>query len=243
MKGIIHGLIIAGALSFLVSCATAPKEQAIPQIEEQAPEEKQVPAVEKQPFTVATTRGYTPTESEVKSLEVFNEIYRLVKKSRKKETVLPEIEKLYLKIIREYPDAPLAKESYWRLAELYIYDYSPPEFQKAEALLQELSENYPRSSYRGRIKEVIGRAYYRSSDWDNLLRLCTPEVDTFRETGQKPRPSLMYMYSEANYHLGYLEEAIEGYMLLVKFYSRTNEGRKASIKLKEIQEKKGSNSS
>jgi tetratricopeptide (TPR) repeat protein len=237
MGGMIHSLILFGALSFLASCATAPKEQVTPQIEEQAPE------VKRKPFTVATTRGYTPTESEIKSLEVFNEIYRLVKSSRKEKTVLPEIEKLYLEIITQYPDAPLARESYWRLTELYIHDYSPPAFQKAETLYQEFSGKYPRSSYKGRIQEVIGKAYYKKSDWDNLLRLCTPEVNTYRETGQKPIPSVMYMYSEANFHLGNIEKAIEGYRVVVKLYSRTIEGRKASIKLKEIEEKRESNSS
>jgi hypothetical protein len=51
------------------------------------------------------------------------------------------------------------------------------------------------------------------------------------------------MYSEANFHLGNIEKAIEGYRVVVKLYSRTIEGRKASIKLKEIEEKRESNSS
>jgi hypothetical protein len=222
LGGMTNILFLVGALSFLASCATAPKEKAAPpQIEEQAPE------VKKKPFTVTTARGYTPTESEEKSLEVFNEIYELVAHSPGKKSVLPEIEKLYLEIITKYPDAPLARESYWRLTELYIQDYSPPAFQKA----------------KGRIKEIISKGYYKDSDWNNLLRMCTPEFNTFKEKGHKPKPSLIFMYSEANYHLGNLEKAVEGYQVLVKLYSRTVEGRKASRRLKEIEDNKESNSS
>ncbi|MHC4685856.1 MAG: tetratricopeptide repeat protein, partial [Planctomycetota bacterium] len=158
-------------------------------------------------------------------------------------SVLPEIEKLYLEIITKYPDAPLARESYWRLTELYIQDYSPPDFKKAELLYQEFLMKYPTSSLNGLIKEIISKGYYKNSDWNNLLRLCTPEFNKFKEKGHKPKPSLIFMYSEANYHLGNTEEALEGYQALVKLYSRTIEGRKASIRLKEIEEQKGSNSS
>jgi hypothetical protein len=235
--GMTHILIFVGALSLLVSCATAPKEKAVPQIEEH------VPDVEPEIFTNATNQGYTPTNSEEKSLQLFNDIYRLVSSSPDKKFVLPEIEKIYIEIITKYPDAPLARESYWRLVRLYIYDYSPPAFQKAESLYQEFSGKYPQSPLIIRIQEVISKGYYRNSDWNNLLRICTPEFDKFKEKGQKPKPSLIYMYSEANFHLGNMEEAVEGYQVLLKLYSRTREGMKASTRLKEIQDKKESNSS
>jgi tetratricopeptide (TPR) repeat protein len=230
--GYIKFPVLMAVIFLFTACATAPKEEAALQIEEQAPEVK--PEI----FTNATNQGYTPTNSEEKSLQLFNEIYKLVSSSPDKKSVLPEIEKLYLEIITKYPDAPLAKESYWRLVRVYMYDYSPPAFQKAELRYQEFSDKYPQSQLIKRIQEVISKGYYRNSDWNNLLRICTPEFNALKEKGQKPKPSLIYMYSEANFHLGNIEEAIEGYRALVKLYSRTNEGRKASIRLKEIEGKR-----
>jgi hypothetical protein len=89
-------------LMFLISaCATT----TVVVVEKKPEPEAEAPTIE-------AIRGYTPTESEVKSLEIFKEIYKLAVSSDDKRSYLPRIEELYTRIITDYPDAPLAKESY-----------------------------------------------------------------------------------------------------------------------------------
>jgi hypothetical protein len=65
------------------------------------------------PVKVTSPHGETreipaPKEEEIKSLELFMEILELVESAEDRKSVLPEIEGRYEKIIREYPEAPLA---------------------------------------------------------------------------------------------------------------------------------------
>jgi tetratricopeptide (TPR) repeat protein len=196
------------------------------------------PVEEKRPIAKAP-KGHTPTKSEIKSLEVFNEILEIVESSEDKTKELPRIEKLYLKIIKQYPDAPLAHESYWRLITIYVDEYTPPQYRKAESLYREFSKKYPKSSFfKGMIADSIGKHYHRDSKWGKLLELSNPFYERYAEEGIRPSPSLMFMYSEANLNLGNIAEAEEGYRILMELYPNLLETKKAKERLKEIEPSK-----
>lgn len=212
------------------SCATAPPEKTPVSTEKQIPEAE----AEKQP----EEGKYVPTPSEQKSLEVFQEIYDLVESTPDRQSILPEVEKLYLRIISETPDAPLARESYWRLMSIYLDDHYPPDFDKAEALYDDFIKKYPDSNYKGLLEEVLGQGYYRESKWDKVLEMSAPAFRDYKEKGTKPRPSILFMYSEANFFKGDMEEAVKGYETLTELFPRFTVGKKAEKRLKEIKDKK-----
>ncbi|MFN3739328.1 MAG: hypothetical protein ACK4TF_01480 [Thermodesulfovibrionales bacterium] len=71
-------------------------------------------------------------EQEKKALEAFNKILELTETGSREE-ILPRLENAYLDIIKNYPVAPLAQESYWRLIVIYTREYNPPKTEEAEA--------------------------------------------------------------------------------------------------------------
>ncbi|MBI5407981.1 MAG: hypothetical protein HZA14_01285 [Nitrospirae bacterium] len=174
------------------------------------------------------------TEQETKSLEVFSEILELIESSENRESVLPQVEQLYGKIIKEYPEAPLAQESYWKLITLYVEDYTPPAYEKAESLYHEFTGRYPNSFVEGFIEDTLAHSYYRHADWDKLVKLCTPAYKEYIDRGIKPRASLIFMYSEANYNLGNYTEAEKGYEATVELFPKSNEGLRSKAMLQKM---------
>ena len=177
-------------------------------------------------------KAYTPTSQEAGSLKVFSEILDVIESTRDRKSILPKIEELYDKIISEYPDAPLAQESYWKLITLYIEDYSPPAYDKAEARYNEFIKKYPKSALKGFLSEELGRSYYRNAMWKKLLEVCTPLFREHIEQGTRTRASLLFMYAEANYNLGNVAEAEKGYEIVVEKFPKLNEGVKSKSRLK-----------
>jgi TolA-binding protein len=216
MKTIVHILLFM----ILVACAAATLD------EKKTPVEPSEKAKKKE--------QYTPTESEKKSLEVFNEILKISRSSVDRKSLLPKLEQQYLRIIKEYPDAPLAQESHWRLITLYIEDYSPPRFKPAESLYKDLVRKYPRSTFKGLSEDILGKGYYRALKWDKMLELSAPAFNKYVEEGKRPRPSLIYYYAEAHYELGNAEEAEKGYRILLDLYPKLIEGINAKKRLEEI---------
>jgi hypothetical protein len=127
-------------------------------------------------------------QEEERALETFNEILELVSSTTDRQKVLPQIEKRYAEIIRDYPGTPLAQECYWRLIMIYAEDYSPPEHEKAEQLYQEFVMRYPDSGLKGSIQETLGKSYYKNAEWNKLISLTSPEYAEHREKGKLPRP-------------------------------------------------------
>ncbi|HDH10981.1 MAG TPA: hypothetical protein ENG83_02035 [Nitrospirae bacterium] len=216
----------AGICLFLIiflfsACATAPKTTEI-----EKPEKVETPAVKK--------KAYVPTKEEKESLKIFTEILELINSTSDRRSVLPQVEKLYTKIIREYPDAPLVHESYWKLITIYVQDYSPPAYEKAEPLYNEFVEKYPGSVFKGFISETLGRSYYKNAEWDKLLKLCAPVFRDYVEKGKKTKASLIFMYSEANYNLGNFREAEKGYRIVAEKFPALNEGAKSRLMLEKI---------
>jgi tetratricopeptide (TPR) repeat protein len=175
-----------------------------------------------------------PTEVEAKSLGVFTEALDLIESSSDRRSVLPQVEDLYMKIIKEYHDAPLAQESYWRLISIYIDDYSPPAYEKAEPLYHEFLKDYPDSPLRGFIEETLGKSYYKNKDWDKLLQVCTPAFKEYTEERKRSKPSLMFMYAEANFNMGNVAEAEKSYRLFLDAFPKVSESVKAKKRLEEM---------
>jgi tetratricopeptide (TPR) repeat protein len=175
-----------------------------------------------------------PKEQEEDALRAFSRILDLVNSSERREDVLPQIEALYSEIIRKYPDTPLAQESYWRLIAIYVNDYSPPEYTKAEQLYKDFLKNYPDSGLKGLIDETLGRSYYKNEEWNKLLELCRPEFIKYEEKGRFPRPLLIFMYAEANYNLGNFSEAEKGYRTVIKLFPKAGVSAKSRARLEEM---------
>jgi len=199
-------------ISLFTACATAPT------------------STQKEKAGVAKTH----TEHETKSLELFAEVLDLVQSTDDRQSVLPKIEERYSKIIREYPDAPLAQESYLKLITIYVKDYSPPLYGKADTLYREFMGKYTNSPVRGNIEETLGNSYYQNAEWEKLLSLCAPSYKDYAQTGKRPRPSLIFFYAEANYNLGNLAEAEKGYRTTADLFPKLGEGRKAQAMLQKM---------
>jgi len=214
-KNAIH--IVSSVLTVILmySCAAAPQRVESEKMGEvpPAPEEAdKVPASKK---------------DETKSLELFSEVLELVESTADRKSVLPRIEELYDKIIREYPDTPLAQESYWKLITIYVQDYSPPAYERAKTKYKEFKNKYPQSFLQGFIEDTLGNSYYKNGEWDRLLDLTMPGYREYIEKGKEPRASMMFMYSEAKYNTGFIEEAEEGYSIVAKLFPKLIVGIKS----------------
>lgn len=214
-------LFITVLATFAYSCATVP--------EETQPEK----AVEVKP-AAETKKIAVPTKDETESLALFTEILELVESSRDRRSVLPRIEEVYIRIIKEYPDAPLAQESYWKLIEIYVEDYSPPAFEKAESLYQQFSKKYSKTYMKSFIEDTLGNSYYKNTEWTRLLKLSEPVYIKYSQTGKEPRASMIYMYAEAQYNLGNYDEAEKAYRIVSEHFPKLIVGIRAKTMLKEI---------
>jgi len=218
-----HSLLLVFFVAFIYSCAAAPKKSETEKTTEITPPAE----IKKAPV---------PTAEETKSLELFTSILDLVESTEDRKSVLPKIEELYENIIRQYPEAPLAQESYWKLITIYVEDYSPPAYDKAEIKYNEFLKKYPQSYIKGFIDDTLSNSYYKNADWNGLLKLTSPVYREYLEKGKQPRASLMFMYSEANYNLGNIVEAAEGYKIVSELFPKLMVG----IKSKQMLEKIGS---
>ncbi len=216
-------LCLLCAVLFLYSCAAAPEkaDTRTPQeIKPSLPETGEIPL---------------HTEEESKSLKLFSEVLDIVESGSDRQSVLPEIEKIYGKIIREYPDAPLAQESYWKLITIYVEDYSPPAYDRAEMRYHEFLEKYPASFLRAYIEDTLGNSYYKNREWQRLLKLSEPAYRAYIENEPRPRPSMLFMYAEARYNLGYIDEAVKVYKIVKQLYPRLIVGIKSGKMLDRLQ--------
>lgn len=216
-------LLIVFLTVLISSCATAPQK-----IETEKPIEVIAPPAE-------TKDVPAPKEEESKSLELFTEVLELVESTDDRKSLLPKIEELYDKIIRQYPEAPLAKESYWKLITIYVEDYSPPDYDRAEMKYNEFLEKYPQSFLEGFIKDTLGNSYYKNAEWNRLLKLSTPAYQEYIEKGREPRASMIFMYSEAKYNLGNIEEAEKGYRIVTKLFPKLIFGIKSKKMIEKIE--------
>ena len=167
--------------------------------------------------------------------EIFEKILILSNESDISENrdVFKEIEKLYLEIIQEYPDTALAQECYWRLIKHYLEKSNPPMFEKAENLYGEFLKHYPESVIKNLIVDTLSKSYYKSRDWEKLITLNAPLVQTVYKTKKLSNPSPLFMYAEAQFNLGNLKEAEKAYGSLIELSPKS---REASVSRKRLDE-------
>ncbi len=209
-RTVIHTIYILFIIALLASCPSAPIKDA------------------------DTRKARAPKEEELKSLDRFTEILNFIESAPDRKAVLPDVEKAYIGIIKEYPDTPLAQESYWRLIMIYINDYSPPDYEKAESCYHEFLDKYPQSPLQYFVEEALGARYYRDAMWEKLLWVSTPAFKKYIDQGKSSTPSLMFMYAEANFNLGNFKEAEKGYKIVMDLFPKLNESRKSRARIDEI---------
>jgi len=228
-KYLIYIMFVIAAISFAIAAISL--LSACSTVRQTGGKEK---PEEMKPVAAEAVKSVHPTEREAGSLRVFSDALDLIESSKDRKAVLPQVENLYRKIIKDYYDTPLAQESYWRLISIYIDDYSPPDYEKAESLYMEFVKEYPGSPLRGFVAETLGKSYYKSAQWDKLLKVCTPAFREYTEEGKRPKPSLMFMYAEANFNMGSVAEAEKGYEIFLEVFPGTGDSIKAKTRLEEI---------
>jgi TolA-binding protein len=118
-----------------------------------------------------------------------------------------------------------------------VNDYSPPAYEKAETLYNNFLENYPRSALKGNIDRTLGLKYYINKEWGRLLKLSAPAFKKYTEEGVSPMPLLIFMYAEANFHLGNLKESEKGFKIVIEQFPQLNENERAKARLEAIRRK------
>ena len=179
----------------------------------------------------------SPEEQNKKALEAFQNILDLSESGERRQ-ILPRLEAAYHDLIGSYPKANLVHEACWRLLQIYINDYQPPAFDKAEKLRAEFYGNYPDSRLKDLIDRTLADGYARHGKWDKVLALFAPSIKQSIESGKFTRVYDIFMYSEAKYKLGDLAEAEKGYRIVTTTFPDTRHGAIAKTRLEEIDKKK-----
>ncbi len=185
----------------------------------------------------AVEKPLTTEEQEVRALAAFKEILDISVSSSDRMQVLPEMEKKYLEIIEKYPEAPLAQESHLRLIEIYLNDYSPPDFEKERMIYGKFINRYPQSLLRGYVEETIAKKYHKYAEWGRLLNFTAPILDRYADNSGSARPALIFLYAEANYSFGNMKDAEKGYKLVMELFPDMSESSRAEKRLAEIGKK------
>ena len=138
-------------------------------------------------------------------------------------------------MIKKYPATPLAQESYWKLITIYLKDYSPPEYDKAEGLYREFLEKYPQSVLKVIVTTTIANSYYKNKQWNGLTALCAPILIDYSAGEGSPNALLMYMCADADYYLGNFDNAERTYKGIIKQFPKARIGQKAKNMIRQIE--------
>ncbi|NJD56578.1 MAG: hypothetical protein FIA94_09270 [Nitrospirae bacterium] len=179
----------------------------------------------------------TALSAEDQNKEAFKEFEKILDLTGETDraAILPQLETGYLDIIKHYPLSHLAQESCWRLMTLYLADFNPPAYAKAEGVRAEFIRKYPDSKMRGLIDRTLAESYHKNEQWEKLLVFYTPSVRQSVETGKFPRALDIFMYAEAKFGLNDIVEAEKGYKIVVANFPKSREGLFAAKRLEEIQ--------
>ena len=184
-----------------------------------------------------TSAGLSVEEQDKRALVLFQQAFDILQSSDRRAAV-PKMETLYREIIDKYPKAALTQEAYWRLVLIYLRDYDPPAFGKAEAAYKDFVQKYPGSQFGREMEGDISDAYYRRGKWESLLKFYTPAVRQYIEKGTLARPLDMFMYAEAKMNLGDTVEAAKGYKIVIARFPESREGSMAKQRLEAIEKTK-----
>ncbi|MBI5102810.1 MAG: hypothetical protein HZB33_13385 [Nitrospirae bacterium] len=185
----------------------------------------------------ATEKNITMTQEEQdkRAFALFQEFSGLSAMADRK-SVLPRLEVIFAEIINDYPKAALAQQSYVNLIRIYLNDYTPALYDKAEELYQRFNNRYAVSS--GEIEGPFFQAYHRDGKWEKALKLASPAVKRYIETRKLERPLELFHYSEAKFNTGDVVEAEKGYKIIYSLFPDSSEGVTARERLLEFQKKR-----
>ncbi|MDP2166785.1 MAG: hypothetical protein Q8J64_00450 [Thermodesulfovibrionales bacterium] len=214
------------AAVIMLSCAGAPPAP---------PEAKPAPVLE--PALPKEKLPQLPIEEQnQRSMEIFEEILEMTA-GGDREAALPMMMAGYQRIINEFPDTPLAQDSYWRLIKMNLDDHQPPGIEDAERLRREFMKKYPGSNLTLAIDDTLVRAYYQHHLWQKLLEFTTPAAREYIKTGNLRGPFFLFLYTEAKLNLGDLTEAEKGYRIIIELFPGTSEAAISQKRLEGIKEK------
>ena len=180
-----------------------------------------------------TAKKDSRADDKSRAYEIFEKILVLSEEPDNKDT-FKEIEKLYLEIIQKYPDTALAQECYWRLIKHYVEKSNPPMVEEAEKTYAEFLKRYPESVIKNFIIDTLSKSYYKSGDWEKLSTLNAPLVQAFYKTKKVSNPSPLFMYAEAQFNLGNIQEAEKAYKSLIESSPKSREASLSKKRLDEI---------
>jgi len=176
-------------------------------------------------------------EQNKKALEAFKAILEL-SESDDRQTVLPQLEAAYYHVISSYPKAYLTQEVYWRLIQIYVNEYRPPAFEKAEGLRTEFYKKYPDSKLGDLIDRALADGYFKNSKWEKLAAFFVPSVKQSIESGKFRKIYDIFMFTEAKFRLNDLVEAEKGYKIVIANFPDSRESKIAKKRLEEIEQKR-----
>lgn len=176
-------------------------------------------------------------EQNKKALESFQSILEL-SESGDRQAVLPKLEAAYYHLISSYPKAQLTQEVYWRLVQIYMNEYRPPAFEKAEGLRSEFYKKYPDSKLGDLIDRALADGYFKNSKWEKIVALFVPSIKQSITSGKFTKIYDIFMFTEAKFKLNDLVEAEKGYKIIVANFPESRESKMAKKRLEEIEQKK-----
>jgi tetratricopeptide (TPR) repeat protein len=177
-------------------------------------------------------------EQKERAMEKFNDILVASQSSKDRNVVLPRMEKLYTELIDEYPDAPIAQESYWKLIEMYVTKHYPAKYDKAEEIYYRFIKDYPASPFKPLVDRTLSVRYYKDKQWERLLKLSRPLFRSYVEDVKNTIPFLIFSYAESNFWLRNYDEAEKGFKVVVDNFPNFTELRLSKARLTYIQRKK-----
>lgn len=135
-----------------------------------------------------------------------------------KEDDLDTFERLYKRVIEECPDTDKAKESYWRLTNLYLQVFNPPRYREAVKVLEDAIYKYPKDEVTPQLKNTLLFAYEKIGQWSKAVELYEEPLKSYPALLQDPRnAATMINYAEALYNSGNSQKAAEVLRRVVSF--------------------------
>lgn len=117
--------------------------------------------------------------------------------------------RLYARVIKECPDTEKAQEAYWRLTNLYLQAFDPPQYEKIVSLLEEAVKKYPNTPATPHYKQRLLRAYEETRQWQRAVTLYEEALIANPEILSEPEnAATMIGYADALIGSGNKEKAL-----------------------------------
>jgi hypothetical protein len=145
-----------------------------------------------------------------------NEQNELANKLMKKAAGLPEsrlkdFKQIYSEIISRCPESDRVEEAYWRLANLYLYAYDPPEHAEIITLLERFLADHPDSSKALDVKNRLIRSYEDTEKWCEACRYYPDMIAALPQPVDSRGLATWLLYAKALDKCGKRDEATDWY--------------------------------